>query len=445
MSVELLYLTKLLTLPKDEQKQAFLTHLQRGLSEQIFTGDTARAVFSHIEKFFHRYDTLPTTAIVELDLDVRLPETVPDEPIDFWFTELYRQYIVKRTAANVMSLRDVLENGNIEDIILSVDRMYRDVAVAVRNTTATNLLECAQRALQEHDLRQHDEVAEGIKIGVPYFDRVTSGIQQGDICSLIGRISVGKSYITDAFALNAANAGHRVLLLNMEMTNAAQGRRLTALGAGVSNTLLRQGRLPYYTRRKVEDYISELEHNGKSTNLLLVEGRLNITTEEIIVMTRRYRPDIIFIDGAYLLRNSYGKNLATVERIKIVVEELKQIALMENIGMFLTFQFARGGEKKGLEGIGWSDAIGQVSSIVLGLTNEEEDSVVARSHIVYKILEFLKGREGESAKIRLRYDMLHTSIVQDMVLEASPDFPLTEDDISEPTEGDIMNWDGFLE
>ena len=446
MSVGILYLSKLLALPdKEEQARVFLKDIQRGLRAEFFVDEKERAIYEHIEKFFYQYNVLPSAALVEVDLDTVLPTHSPEEPLEFWFNETYRQYVVRCTTKNMEALRAVLETGNTEEIIACVDKMYSDVAAKTRSLYASNLLERARDALQEHDRRQNDTYAEGVKIGIPYFDVVTSGIQPGDICSLVGRISVGKSYITDAFALNAALAGHKVLLINMEMTNAAQGRRLTALGANVSNTLLRQGRLPFYTRRKVEDFITQLETNGTYENLILLEGRLNLTTSEVMLYIRRYRPDIVFIDGAYLLRNTYGRHLATVERIKVVVEELKQIALMENVGMMLTFQFARGGDKKGLEGISWSDAIGQVSSIVLGLTNEEEDSVVTRSHIVYKIIEFLKGREGESAKIRLKYDMLRTQITQDMVIEPSPDFPLMEDDAAEASDYDMMNVDGFTE
>ena len=69
-----------------------------------------------------------------------------------------------------------------------------------------------------------------------------------------------------------------------------------------------------------------------------------------------------------------------------------------------------------LDNIGYSDAIGQLASIAISL--EEDKGVGERSdNISFKILRVIKGREGESGAIQVKYDMNYTQIDQTTILE----------------------------
>jgi hypothetical protein len=98
---------------------------------------------------------------------------------------------------------------------------------------------------------------------------------------------------------------------------------------------------------------------------------------------------------------------------------MKMLATQFNIPAIATYQFNRRGAGD-IGNIGYSDAIGQLASIVCSIDDEEqekghEDTVwSARS---YKLLTLLKGREGEKGVIRMLYDMHRMLVEQESVLK----------------------------
>ena len=125
---------------------------------------------------------------------------------------------------------------------------------------------------------------------------------------------------------------------------------------------------------------------------------------------REYRPNILFVDGAYMVKpGGNSSRMANWEKAMTVMEELKQIAMNEeDPGGGLPTSLAGEVTRKDLRGIAYTDAVGQISSVVLGLTNEADET--SFDHVQYKQLELLKGREGERGKIRIRCDMQRSSI-----------------------------------
>lgn len=106
---------------------------------------------------------------------------------------------------------------------------------------------------------------------------------------------------------------------------------------------------------------------------------------------------------------------------------IKTIALEFNLPMIMSYQFNRKGP--GLANIGYSDAVGQLASIVIGIRDEvavptEFDERLRRR---WKLVDLLKGREGETGVIRVLYDMARMYITQDRVVRGprtyeSPDW-----------------------
>jgi replicative DNA helicase len=121
------------------------------------------------------------------------------------------------------------------------------------------------------------------------------------------------------------------------------------------------------------------------------------------MMARQLRPNIIFIDAAYLLQN-HNQHLGRWERVTENIEFIKsQIAEALDIPVVISYQVNReGGKKKGqptLEDIAYTDAIGQISSCVMGLFEDDDiESMMSRK------VTILKGRNGESGEFRINWN-----------------------------------------
>ena len=138
--------------------------------------------------------------------------------------------------------------------------------------------------------------------------------------------------------------------------------------------------------------------------LWVVDGNLTATVEDISALCYQLKPDAVFVDGAYLLKvpGKFGK----YEKIGEIAQGLKsRIAGDHDVPVVASWQFNREsmkikkGDKVGLEHIAGSDEIGQLSSIVLGLFQEDSAETITRRKI-----DILKGRSGEIGEIFVKWD-----------------------------------------
>jgi archaellum biogenesis ATPase FlaH len=158
------------------------------------------------------------------------------------------------------------------------------------------------------------------------------------------------------------------------------------------------------------------ENEEDPTSFVVVEGRLNLSVKDVLTYIRMYKPELVIVDGAYMLKPASTHAKSQWENVLLVTSELKQIAQNENIPVITTHQFNRKGESdKSLANIAYTDAIPQIASVVVSLDSESGGDPAFNS-IAYKILELIKGREGEQGKIRIRCNMNLTQIEQDAVL-----------------------------
>lgn len=123
--------------------------------------------------------------------------------------------------------------------------------------------------------------------------------------------------------------------------------------------------------------------------------------------------DAVYIDGAYLLQSSTNKRLSPFERVSTVAHIIKKSTTELDIPSVCSWQFNRDavGKKKGkgagvevagLENIGMSDAIGQLSSIVISMMQEESVETMES-----RLLTLLKGRDGETGQWRINWDFIN--------------------------------------
>jgi hypothetical protein len=156
-----------------------------------------------------------------------------------------------------------------------------------------------------------------------------------------------------------------------------------------------------------------------------MNGNLAADVEDIYTLAYQMGCTVVIIDGAYLCRNK-NTRLDRFTRAAENCETMKRFSEDLKIPTFSSWQFNRQAadkqkkakEQAGLEDIGYSDAIGQISSIALGLF--QEDSVEAA---VKKQIRVMKGRGGEVGQFEINWDFakMDFSQVGDHTISTSPE------------------------
>ena len=143
----------------------------------------------------------------------------------------------------------------------------------------------------------------GISTGFKDWDRLTGGLQKGEVLKLSGEPGLGKSLLAFAVLANAAKAGHAGALYELEMDCAQVVRRQVSAESRVPTRKIRSGRMgdddwPVFIRA-IEDL---------STRPIYMAGDSHMTTADI-------RADI------HRLQDSYGVELVVIDYEGLLCDE----------------------------------------------------------------------------------------------------------------------------
>ena len=156
-------------------------------------------------------------------------------------------------------LRDLLSaSGQIADLVRTpsatsaVERAERaaDLLLAVTQEAAhheadpqsvSSVLPAVVEVIEERFQRQGE--ISGLRTGFTDLDRLTSGLQRGDLIVVAGRPSAGKTTFALNIAEHVALSGGAALVFSLEMSKEQLTERAISSVGGISNAALRSGKL----------------------------------------------------------------------------------------------------------------------------------------------------------------------------------------------------------
>jgi hypothetical protein len=206
------------------------------------------------------------------------------------------------------------------------------------------------------------------------------------------------------------------LFVSMEMASLPIQQRLAAFVAQVEPIKLKKGALSSIGVTNMKNGLTRIQHYGSP--FYVVDGNLTATVEDIWALARQLDVEAILIDGGYLIKHPTERDRfrRVAENAELIKKELCPLA-----PTIVSWQFAssatkkKKGEKADLDDIGYTDAIAQVSSLVLGLL--EKDTIET---LKQRSIEILKGRNGETGSFNTAWEfdkMNFTQIIETPVKE----------------------------
>ena len=273
----------------------------------------------------------------------------------------------------------------------------------------------------------------GLTLGWKKLDAMSGGIKLGDMVGIAGRPGVGKTWAM----LYAALAGYREaesvpdswgsprLFVTMEMNALSVAQRIASMLASVPFGGVKKGQLTnnvafsdeYGQFKKVMNAAS-----GYKAPFWIVDGNMSSTVEEVADLAAQLKPDAVFIDAAYLLKHPTER-----DRYKRVAENadlIKKRIANTVCPVVCSWQLNREAAKKGkggkaktvadepsIDDLAYADAVGQVSSLVLGIYPSPNEAGPAQ-----RLVRVLKGRSGEVGEFRINWDffgMLFDEVASD--------------------------------
>ncbi len=246
------------------------------------------------------------------------------------------------------------------------------------------------------------------------FDRMTSGLQEGELIIIAARPSMGKTAWAINIAQNAAvRDGKVVAVFSLEMSKESLLRRMLASEAMVNSRKIQTGFLPREDKGKL---IAGLERLMESK--LFVDDTPGITLAEMRAKARRLRQqegrlDLIVIDYLQLMTGSAGPNQKRFENrtqeVSSVSRGLKALAKEMRVPVVALSQLSRGSEQRTgdkkplLSDLRESGSIEQDADVVAFIHREEyydreNEDLKGKAEII-----IAKQRNGPTGSIQMAY------------------------------------------
>ncbi len=266
------------------------------------------------------------------------------------------------------------------------------------------------RAILDH--RQEHGIVGGILSGLRDLDALTTGFRPGQLVTVCGRTSMGKTAVAGVFALNADAAGHATLVASIEMGTEELEDRWLSTVAQVHTDKIRTGEMAPRDLDRVEDGLNRLEQS-----LIFILDEPTATVASIRAAARKV-PNLalIVVDYLQLLTPTTKRDNRQVE-VSEISGALKRMARDLNVPVIALAQLNRGVEQRldkrpMLSDLRESGAIEQDSDIVLGLYRDEYYNPESPDKGTLEII-VLKQRSGQVGKARVAY-MPATGEILDM-------------------------------
>ena len=341
--------------------------VMRHLRDEYFTPDEAQA-WEFLRDHYTRYGEVPGVAVFAENGISLSPAT---STLDYHMHWVRHRAVYNAIRSTHGALQDAVGANDMDAAVAAMGAMQRAVSHVRGMESVLGRQEWASGVVDRYDAMRGQEEQQGVTMGWSLLDLWTGGVQRGDVVAIVGRPGDGKTYTISHMALSAWRAGHRTLLVTMEMTDEQIATRLMGLAMAVDPAYIRRGNLSTHTHDMFMEAVRTFTSED-GAEFFIAGGDMHKGVRDIDSMVQELRPDIVYIDASYLLRSEESRNRSRWEMLADVGEGIKAMALRRDVGVVHSVQFNRQAKAKAkgdhdLGMIGGTDVIGQVASIVIGI------------------------------------------------------------------------------
>ena len=328
---------------------------------------------------------------------------------------IYRQLtkIGKELADTAFNPKDI----EVNDLLDLSERKIFEIAeqVSRNKQEITNVKDIIKDVVNRVHEMQELKGYKGAETGFTEFDKLTSGLQNGDLIIIAGRPSMGKTAISMNIVEHMAiHNSTPVAVFSLEMPTEQLVIRMISSFGRIDSSKLRDGDMSEIDWNSFNHAVRAFEENT-----ILLDETPSITPTEIRAKCRRLKrryPDLGLIMVDYLqLMTVHGKSENRVQEISEISRSLKSLAKEINVPVIAISQLNRGVESRAKTGKGRipqmadlreSGSIEQDADIIGFIYRDEvyhDDTYTNPEEVGKADLRIAKHRNGATGNIKLAF------------------------------------------
>jgi replicative DNA helicase len=385
------------------------------ITPAFFTDDTYRRVYEYLLQHWRDYGTSPDVEVVKRAFPGQR-WLVYEQPIEYFIDQMRQRR--KRTilteglseAAGHMQASDEPDSVDLIEAALqkALTRARLEVS-ATFDTDFTQSADAVDKMLTER--AENPGHLRGISTGFHGIDYVTGGYQPEQLITIIGTPKSFKSSTLLYSAWQCHRQGHVPLFLGFEMSNSEQQDRLLSLLSGISLTRIMNGE---YTEIERKAIVRAVKLRESMRPFILSSDITSATTVAgVQAKIQEYNPDVVFIDGAYLMdADNPDLMRGSPQALTETTRSLKRLGQRQRIAIVITTQalLARSGKGLTMASPGYSSSFAQDSDVLLGTERDgDQDDSKAEVRVKFHVIA---SRSGPRRETFLEWDWSKGSVIE---------------------------------
>jgi len=319
-----------------------------------------------VVEFLHRLKTSPNVSDIKY---------VKDKSLDFCKRQAFKEALEKSV--------ELISTDKFESV---VDLMKEAVAIGMPHSVGHDFFADADARFIKIN---RNVCPTGLK-RIDAKDILQGGLGRGELGVVTANTGVGKSHFLVALGANALRAGKNVLHYTFELTEHAVGLRYDSNLCEIASNEVQDNK----------DFVMGKYEDAEMGRLIIKEyptGSASVVTIknhiEKLAM-KNFKPSIIMIDYADVMRSTRSYDSLRHE-LKLIYEELRNLAMEMNIPVWTASQANRDSAKSDIVGLeNMSEAYGKamVADVVLSLSRKPMEKSTNEGRLF--VAKNRAGRDG---------------------------------------------------
>jgi replicative DNA helicase len=363
-----------------------------------FFPEEHRAVFAWIQSYWTRFHKVPGAAILRSEFPT-YDLIRGAEPHEAYLEEVRRRRRFEIVYGVLGDAVIAVESEEVDTAIALLKRGLLQAETEVTELRDTDVMQTWKQRLETYaEWKKHRGTLRGIPSGFPTFDAVLGGYQNGQLITYLGEPKAGKSTLLLRTALEAHGQNYIPLFVGFEMSNDEQTARYDSMVSGVDYVRIMAGRTDPHEDRKLARALEKME--GKHPFVLSADPS-GTTISGIAAKVETYQPDVVFIDGVYLMQDEQnGRD--DREKLTNLTRGLKRLATQIDRPIIIATQALtwKINKSQGLQqsSIGYSSSFAQDSDVIIGIESLENPEEPIRK------LKIVTARNAPYREILVSWD-----------------------------------------
>lgn len=383
------------------QEKDISVPVRLGVKPDHMTGEWAD-IWRWILEFHRDHGAVPTERVLVQEYGAISLYDSSDETFSRLSEEIFDAY---RKRCVLDALQPAIESLNADDVTAAVAALSSGLQKAAVETARLRDVDIIQnwenRLVRYDEMRNTPNALRGIPTGFHGLDKITHGLRPQQFVVFAGEPKRGKSL----FALILANSAHvhgkRPLFVSFEMSIEEQEARYDSLISRVPYTRILSGDLDTKDMVKIRRALS-LRKNMQP--FVFSEDTSSLTTiSALSSKVREYSPDVLFVDGVYLMDDEEGEPKGSPQALTNITRGLKRMAQRFDIPIVATTQVLswklqnRKTRAVTADAIGYTSSFAQDADLILGVERNPDLDDQA-------IIRVVLARTAPTGEVHVKWD-----------------------------------------